>query len=144
MPNSWVHSAESSALTHVGLHRIGSFCMISLVFSEPLIWKREFFKVFCTSYSFKSQSVFHLIKLPFGGVFEMKSCKSAPLAFQCLSFIPQVTSQALLNRFSWNFLFGKFAEVCQDITVLVKIMQYWQTLFMKTYMCFYVNTGKCE
>ena len=37
----------SSALTHVTLHRIGSFVMISLVFSEPFdMEKRIFFKVF--------------------------------------------------------------------------------------------------
>jgi len=55
--------------------------MISLVFSEPLMWKREFFKMLLSFIFFLSQSVFGVIEMSFGGLFEMKSCKSAPVSF---------------------------------------------------------------
>ena len=50
----------------------------------------------------------------------------------CLSVRPKGTVRLLLDGFSWSFYFGFVLDICGHITILVKLEQNFQTLYVKT------------
>jgi hypothetical protein len=52
------------------------------------------------------------------GRLAIKSCRNAPTRL-IVSVCPHITTWEPLNRFSWNFILGRFTKVCWNIPVLV-------------------------
>jgi hypothetical protein len=71
-------------------------------------------------------------------VVRMKSCKNAHISFTLYEYV-QLSVWINLRTAEWIFMkfsFGSSATIWQHIEMLVKIKQYWQTLYKKTHVCF--------
>jgi hypothetical protein len=63
--------------------------------------------------------------------FTMKSWEIVHIAPCLFIHVSALTTQELLNRFSWYLMLGSFIEICQHFSILVKIGQEVLVLYMK-------------